>query len=122
MCLCCWSDTTKPAKLHAVVYFPKPQAVLTNASTSIAAVLLAVVALPESLPAAPVPEGGHKRTRPLDACLSLARSWKLITSRALFMKLALCMAIVGVVSEGIQGGQAKLRVLGYRPQCYNCGH
>jgi len=46
--------------------------------------------------------GESHRPRPLDACLSLTRIWKLLNSRDLFRRLALCMAIVGVVSEGIQ--------------------
>lgn len=40
-----------------------------------------------------------RRTRPLDALLSLRKSWALINSSSLFKRLALCMAIVGVVSE-----------------------
>eukprot|EP00878_Enallax_costatus_P044261 GHUV01052675.1.p1 GENE.GHUV01052675.1~~GHUV01052675.1.p1 ORF type:complete len:100 (-),score=13.00 GHUV01052675.1:45-344(-) len=40
-----------------------------------------------------------QRTRPLDALLSLRKSWALINSSTLFKRLALCMAIVGIVSE-----------------------
>jgi MFS family permease len=42
------------------------------------------------------------RPNPLDACLSLRKSWALINSSTLFRRLALCMAIVGIVAEGIQ--------------------
>jgi hypothetical protein len=54
-----------------------------------------------ALPGCP-PAAAPWRLRPLDALLSLQRSWALITSSSLFKRLALCMAIVGVVSEGIQ--------------------
>jgi hypothetical protein len=53
------------------------------------------------LPGCP-PAAASWKLRPLDALLSLQRSWALITSSSLFKRLALCMAIVGVVSEGIQ--------------------
>jgi hypothetical protein len=38
----------------------------------------------------------------LSAFLSLQRSWALINSCSLFKKLALCVAITGMVQEGIQ--------------------
>lgn len=50
------------------------------------------------LPGCP-PAASSWKLRPLDALLSLQRSWQLITSSSLFVRLALCMAIVGVVSE-----------------------
>jgi len=39
------------------------------------------------------------RRRPLDVFRSMGRSWALINSSSLFRRLALCMAVVGVVSE-----------------------
>jgi hypothetical protein len=35
------------------------------------------------------------------AALSFGKSWALINSSSLFQKLALCVAITGIVSEGI---------------------
>jgi hypothetical protein len=54
------------------------------------------------LPGCPPAAAASWKFCPLDALLSLQRSWALITSSSLFKRLALCMAIVGVVSEGIQ--------------------
>jgi hypothetical protein len=39
---------------------------------------------------------------PLAALLSLGRTWELINSRTLFRRLALVMAILGVVQGGIE--------------------
>eukprot|EP00879_Flechtneria_rotunda_P003588 GHRR01003823.1.p1 GENE.GHRR01003823.1~~GHRR01003823.1.p1 ORF type:complete len:579 (+),score=133.93 GHRR01003823.1:157-1893(+) len=85
-------------------------AALVAGCCTVVAIGIAAIGLPESLnkdtAAAtagvlpPVPP--KRRPRPLDACMSVGRSWALINSRSLFRRLAVCMAIVGVVSEGIQ--------------------
>lgn len=85
-------------------------ATLVAGGGCIAAFTVVLLAVPESrppgsaaavLPGCP-PAASSWKLRPLDALLSLQRSWQLITSSSLFVRLALCMAIVGVVSEGIQ--------------------
>lgn len=85
-------------------------ATLVAGGGCIAAFTVVLLAVPDSrppgsaaavLPGCP-PAVSSWKLRPLDALLSLQRSWQLITSSSLFVRLALCMAIVGVVSEGIQ--------------------
>jgi phosphatidylglycerophosphate synthase len=49
-------------------------------------------------PAALATAAGRRR-RPLDVFRSMGRSWALINSSSLFRRLALCMAVVGIVSE-----------------------
>eukprot|EP00775_Hariotina_reticulata_P002210 gene2210-2525_t len=61
-----------------------------------------VAAAGSSSGTAVVVDGKVRRPRPLDALLSFGKSWRLINSSTLFQRLAVCMVIVGIVSEGIQ--------------------
>jgi hypothetical protein len=60
----------------------------------------AAVLLPS--PAAAAAAVAARRRAPWDVLVSMGRSWRLINSSSLFRRLALCMAVIGVVSEGIQ--------------------
>lgn len=48
---------------------------------------------------AAVATAAARRRRPLDMFRSMGRSWALINSSSMFRRLALCMAVIGVVSE-----------------------
>ncbi|KAI8462492.1 MAG: major facilitator superfamily domain-containing protein [Monoraphidium minutum] len=72
----------------------------TNAACAVAVAL----AVPESLPPSAAARGRQQpavRARPLSAVLSMGRSWALINSRPFFRRLALCVAILGVVQGGV---------------------
>lgn len=48
---------------------------------------------------ATVAAGAARRRHPLDLFRSMGRSWALVNSSSMFRRLALCMAVVGIVSE-----------------------
>jgi hypothetical protein len=79
-------------------YKPKQGSTLTRGILAAPSGTAAAAAVLTPSPAAVATAAGRRR-RPLDVFKSMGRSWVLINSSSLFRRLALCMAVVGVVSE-----------------------
>jgi hypothetical protein len=107
------------------------QAALAAGALLLVSVLLVLLGVPESKPPTPAAAAGggaglvlspagaaaaHRRRSPLDVLSSLGRSWQLINSSSLFRRLAVCMAVVGIVSE-VRGTRVGVQCL----CCTHCG-
>jgi hypothetical protein len=79
-------------------YKPKQGSTLTRGILAAPSGTAAAAAVLTPSPAVVATAAGRRR-RPLDVFKSMGRSWVLINSSSLFRRLALCMAVVGIVSE-----------------------